>query len=56
VDLCSTHPQEEGNLLLLLRVMVLQPGTIGGTEGEGEEDKKKMEEKRGGERRAFFVV
>ena len=54
MDLCSTHPQEEGNLLLLLRVVVLQPGTV---EGRREEERKiRKRWRKRGEGREFFVV
>ena len=55
MDLCSTHPQEEGNLLLLLRVVVLQPGTM---EGRREKERKirKRWRKRGEGREEHFLL
>ena len=54
MEFCTTHPLEEGNLLFLLRVMVLQPGTV--EEQREEERKIRKRWRKREEGRDFFVA
>lgn len=54
VEFCTTHPLEEGNLLFLLRVMVLQPGTVEEQREEERNIRKRWRKREEG--RDFFVA